>query len=82
MKIYTAIWEDRHSDTTAHLFSDLDEAISWAREKADEYSKRYPEDYMEEDYEGYLFYVSYSCEGDHIHITEEELDKEVRDESI
>lgn len=44
------IWEDRHCDTTVHLFSDAATAIGWAREQAHEMirngtvtQKRYPD---------------------------------------
>ena len=75
MKIYIAIWEDRHSDTTAHPFSTADKATDWARKTAMEYC-RFPEDYKEHDYEGWLFYADYSCESDCIYVIEKELDGE------
>ena len=80
MKIYIAIWKDRHSDTTAHPFSDKDGAINWARAKAKEYC-RFPEDYEEHDYgkdQGWIFYADYSCESDCIYVVESELDKEIK----
>ncbi len=77
MKIYTAIWEDKHNDTTVHLFSDKDVAIEWARDTAKEYC-RYEESYNEEDCpEGWLFRVVYSCEHDGIHVVECEVDSEL-----
>tara|TARA_R110000850_G_C9996087_1_gene467956 strand:+ start:9513 stop:9746 length:234 start_codon:yes stop_codon:yes gene_type:complete len=77
MKAYTAVWKDRHSDTTAHPFSSAHKAISWARAKATE-SCRFPEDYEEHDYEGSLFYADYSCESDCIYVIEAELDGEIK----
>jgi hypothetical protein len=74
MKIYIAIWKDRHSDTTAHPFEDKDVAIEWARSKAKEYDRF--DDYEEHDYgkdQGWVFYADYSCEGDCIYVVESEL---------
>ena len=72
MKIYIAIWKDRHSDTTAYPFSDATKAIEWSKLKAKEYAIE-PEDYEEHDY-GWVFYANYSCEGDCIYVVETELD--------
>ena len=74
MEVYIAIWKDRHSDTTAHPFSDADKAIEWARSKAKEYC-RYQSDYSERDVAGWLFHAEYSCEGDCIYVIEAEMDK-------
>ena len=74
MKIYIAIWKDRHTDTTAHPFSEKETAVSWAREQAKEYC-RDNEDYKEEIIKGWEFYATYSCEGDCIYVVESELDK-------
>ena len=79
MKIYIVIIKDRHTDTTAHPFTDPGEAIDWARSKAKEYARQ-PEDYEEHDYgkdEGWLFYADYSCEGDHTRVVTTELDQEI-----
>lgn len=32
--MYIAIWDDRHSDTTAHLFTGKQAVINWARKSA------------------------------------------------
>ena len=32
--IYVVIWEDRHTDTTVHLFARQERAIEWARTQA------------------------------------------------
>jgi hypothetical protein len=79
-KIYIAIWSDRHSDTTAHPFSTAKKALAFARKQAKEYS-RDEEDYWEKSYEddednNWLLHATYSCEGDGIIVTEEEMDKE------
>jgi len=73
MKIYNVLYKDRHSDTTATPFTDLNKAIEYARGEAHENSEKYPKDYKEEDIEGWLFYVEYSCEGDCLWITEHEI---------
>lgn len=73
IKIYNVLWEDRHSDTTVKPFTDLNEAIEYAKTQAHESSQKYPEDYKESKIEGWLFYVTYSCEGDCLWITEHEL---------
>ncbi|MCK5609612.1 hypothetical protein KAR91_47495 [Candidatus Pacearchaeota archaeon] len=82
MKLYIAIWADRHTDITAHPFSEKGAAIGWARLKAKEYSQLAGDgsDYEEHDYglcNGWVFYANYSCEGDCIYVIETELDKEI-----
>lgn len=73
MKIYNVIWQDRHTDTTATPFLNLEDAIVWARRKAVE-SCRYKEDFVEYPPPSrWLYYVSYSCEGDSLWITEHEI---------
>jgi hypothetical protein len=78
-KIYIAIWNDRHSDTTAYPFSTAEKALAFARKKAKEYS-RDEEDYWEKSYEdddsNWLLHATYSCEGDGISVEEREIDKE------
>lgn len=76
MKLFTAICKDRHTDTTAHVFSDRDKAIEWARSKAKEYARE-ESDYEEEQIDGWDFYACYSYEGDCIYVVETELDKEI-----
>ena len=79
MNIYIAIWKDRHSETTAHPFTDKQKAIDWAKRKAKEYARE-PADYEERDREkdsGWVFYAAYSCESDCIYVVETELDKEI-----
>jgi len=66
MKIFIVIWEDRHYDTTAHPFKDLDNAIEFAKVSARKYCK-FSEDYEEldcSDIDGWHFSTTYSCEGD------------------
>ena len=72
MKIYNVIWKDRHRDTTAEPFLDLDVAINYAIEEAKAVC-RHPEFYAEKQVDGRLFHVVYSCDGDCIWITEHEV---------
>jgi len=77
MRLYVAIWEDRHTDTTAHLFSDKDKAIEWARDVAEE-NCHFPEDYSEENCpKEWIFNVVYSCENDNIRVVECEVDSDL-----
>ena len=73
---YIVIWQDRHADTTAHPFLNKEEAISEARRIAKEFCQQ-PEDYKEEDIDGWLFYAQYSCESDHVRVVECVIDKEI-----
>lgn len=73
MKIYIAIWEDRHTDTTVHAFRDSDKAIEWARGTAKE-NCSYQKDYAEHSVKGWLFCAVYSCEGDSLRVVAVELD--------
>ena len=66
--MYVAIWEDHHSDTCAYLFRTPAAALVWAREQARE-ADRFGD--LEEHEltaemikDGWLYYATYSCEGD------------------
>ena len=74
MNYYIALWQDRHYDTTAHLFSDLQKAIQWARNTAKAYCN-YEETYQEEKKEGWEFFVKYSYEDDCIWIVKTTLNR-------
>jgi len=75
MKVYTAIWRDRHTDVTAHVFSTSDRAIKWARKTAKKYSDN--DEYEEHNIHGWLFHASYTGESDCIYVVESDLDGEV-----
>lgn len=83
--LYTAIWNDRHSDTTVHSFSDRDAAIKWAKAKVKECIEQWPgrEDDLDEELTdsmkagGWIYYGCYSCEGDSIRVVRHELDGEL-----
>lgn len=49
MKLYIVIWADRHTDVTAHPFTDPKMAISEAKRIAKEYARE-ESDYEEQDY--------------------------------
>ena len=72
MKIYNVLWKDRHTDTTATPFTDLKEAISFARDNASE-NATYPGEVEEVDVDGWLYCIEYSCEGDMLWITEHDI---------
>lgn len=72
MKIYIVLWEDRHTDTTATPFLDLQEAKKWAYEQA-QLACRYMEDFEVSEIDGWEYYVRYSEEGGSIWITEHQI---------
>ena len=81
MTIFAVIWNDRHADTEVHLFSTADKAIEFAQQSAT-VSAREPGDIEEGLNEfmqrsGWLYYASYSCEGDSIWVVPCELDAKV-----
>lgn len=81
-ELYTAIWCDRHTDPTTHLFTDLDKAINWAKKMVREYDRHgYLNEELSESMirEGWLYYGCYSCEGDSIHIKKIKVDDEIKD---
>jgi hypothetical protein len=61
--LYVAMIADRHTDPEPFLFATADEAIAYARRCANEYA-RSPESVEESEIEGWLYYASYSVEGD------------------
>jgi hypothetical protein len=79
MKIYIAIWEDRHTDITVHPFSDRDKAIEWAKKRAQGQVRFDGSDFDEVltnsmKSSGWIYYGCYSDEGSNIHVVETELD--------
>lgn len=77
---YIAIWQDRHCDTTAYVFTDPMSAIEWARARVKEYDR---EGGATENLnsamvcDDWIFNCCYSCEGDSIHIVKRKIDQEV-----
>ena len=70
--MFVVLIEDRHVDINVELFEELDDAISYAKETANEYYQN-KEDYREIEIKPWLFYVKFSCEGDNIHIIEKNI---------
>jgi hypothetical protein len=74
MKVYVAMINDRHTDPEPYVFTNAHAAIDYARREAKEYTNTdHPEDYEEREVNGWLFYASYSVEGDSVWVIEKEL---------
>jgi hypothetical protein len=63
---------DRHGDTDVEIFTAADTAIAYAKAAATEYC-RHPQDFAEEQIDGWLYYARYSCEGDNVRVVEKTL---------
>jgi hypothetical protein len=63
--IYVAMIADRHDDPEPYLFETADEAIAYARRTAQAFAHE-PEDVEEASVEGWLYYATYSVEGDSV----------------
>jgi hypothetical protein len=80
-KLAVVLWNDRHSDTTAHLFTDPEKAIEWAKQKAKEFDRH--GDFREVELTdsmkkaGWVYYAYYSGESDGLRVVMVEVDKEV-----
>ena len=72
MEIYLVITEDRHCDVDVEPFYNSDKAVTRAREIAQESTTR-TEDYQESSMDDWLFYATYSCEGDSVHVVSVEM---------
>jgi len=72
MKIYIVLWNDRHTDPTAHPFLDFEEAKAWAKEQAENHC-HFKEYLKEEQVKGWLYFIRYSCEDDCLWITEHKV---------
>lgn len=77
MKIYNVLINDRHTDPEIHSFTDRATAIKFAEDTVLEYCQ-YPEDLelmtaeqLQPD--NWVYYARYSCEGDYVRVTEDEL---------
>jgi hypothetical protein len=71
MNVYVAMINDRHTDPTAVLFTKHEDAIGYARQTAHNLSRGHGYDVSE--IPGWLFYASYSPEGDSVWVVETEL---------
>jgi len=67
MEIFTAICEDRHVDTHVRVFDTLDKAITYAKKFIGN-NTRHSEDIQKSDVDGWLYYATYSCEGDFVRV--------------
>lgn len=78
MKIFIVIIEDRHTDVSAEPFTSKDAAIAHARSEASKYA-RFEDDFQEQELtgemvkDGWLYYATYSVEGDCVTVVEREL---------
>lgn len=72
MKVYLGVVEDRHTDVDVQVFLKLDAAIEYVKGQVQELAV-YPEDIVEEDAEGCLYYCRYSVEDDKVYVQEREL---------
>jgi hypothetical protein len=76
MDIFVALVQDRHTDVDAAVFSKDDAAIAWARKMAGEFSSGPVNETLTEDMKaaGWLYYGSYSCEGDPVRVIRRKQD--------
>lgn len=74
MKVYAAIVEDRHVDTEVALFTDKFLAIDHARNAAKDLDHS-GDQFDEIEMPGWVYYATFSCEGDFVRVEELELDK-------
>lgn len=78
LTIYLAMVEERHTDTEAHPFSTAEDAIAYARKTAQESARR-PEDFEEAAVpDGWLYYATFSVEGDCVWVVASELDRGIQ----
>lgn len=71
MKVYLVILEDRHTDPQVEVFLSPETAIERAEEIVEEYD--YEPEEPETDARQWLFQATLSCEGDHVHVIEAEV---------
>lgn len=76
MKLFVANCIDRHIDPVIEVFDTPEKAIEFCKEfmKA---NTSYPESIEENDIDGWIYHANYSCEGDHVYVTEHMLNKEL-----
>lgn len=73
--IYIAMINDRHTDPEPYPFSTAEAAIAYAKACAAEYARN--PDYIEaQPIDGWLYYASYSTEGDSVWVVAKDLDAE------
>lgn len=77
--IYAVLWQDRHTDTTVHLFTERESAIEWAKIQADDMNRHgYQSDWTPPQNDpSWVAYFPYSPEGDCLRVMELRVDEEV-----
>lgn len=71
--VYVVMVEDRHTDPEPFVFSTAEAAITFARREAHDLS--HGDDQVEEsDIGGWLYYATYSNEGDRVWVIEKTID--------
>lgn len=71
--LYVAMICDRHSDPEPFLFVTAEAAIKYARRCANENAWD-PANVEETEIDGWLYYATYSVEGDRVWVLEKEVD--------
>lgn len=72
MNVYIVNIDDRHSNISTYVFADPDKAMEFAKAEALDLCR--DETYFEEmTVHGWLYYATYSCEGDCVWVVEKEL---------
>ena len=71
MNTWIVILNDRHADIEAFAFDNPNNAVNYAKELVKRYG-RFPEDIQEREYRIYLYYCTYSCEGDYVAVLKEQ----------
>lgn len=78
MKIYVVLWNDRHFDASVEVFSNKDDAISYAKKNVKlAAGKRSIDETLTESMKqlNWIYYGCYSCEGDNITVMEKNLNE-------
>ena len=70
---YLVVIEDRHIDPEYHLYLHEDAALAFAKKTAAQLCNDHDKPYQEKNY-GDLFFVNFSCEGDHVRMVGTFLD--------
>ena len=72
MKVYAVLTQDRHTDPEIDVFVTKEAAVKFAKQLAENYAT-HPEDVVEQNIDGWVYCVDYSCESDSIRVTEHDL---------
>jgi hypothetical protein len=77
-KIYIVIINDRHEPPDAQPFTTQDAAVAYAKEYvvSETYGEREPE---EKYYDDYLYYCTYSPEGDYVAVVARQVNPRLED---